>query len=83
MNKTNYAAKIPLTVQLLKGKKNVTQLIAIPLPLNSSISSKYVFIAVSDFGAKEEKSFETLHFRFDFLHPAKTRVKFPTPWHRK
>ena len=53
MTKTNYAAKIPLRVQLLKGKKTVTQLIDISLPLNSSISSKHVFIAVSDFGEKK------------------------------
>ena len=47
MTETNYAAKIPLTVQFLKGiKKTVTQLTARSLSLNSSISAQHVFIAV-------------------------------------
>ena len=46
--------------------------------------SKHAFIAVSDFSTKEKKkSFETLHFRFNFLHPAKTKPKFPTPGAQK
>ena len=40
--------------------------------------SEYMIIAVSDFSAKK-KLFETLHFLFNFPHPAETKVKFPTP----
>ena len=29
--------------------------------------------------APKKKSFETLHFRFNFPHPAMRKVKFPTP----
>ena len=77
MTKTSYAAKF---LWQLIGKKSVTQLIAISLPLNSSISSKHVFIAVSDFGAKKKKkSSEALHFLFNFPHPIQTKVKFSTP----
>ena len=79
MTKKNYVPKIPFTVQLLKEKKNSHLATAIFRPLNSSISSKY-HIAVSDFGTKEKKkSLEMLHFQFNFPHPAKTKVKFPTP----
>ena len=51
---------------------------AISLPLNSSISSKHVFIAVSDFGARK-KSFETWQFRFSFPYATNAKVKLPTP----
>ena len=48
MTKTNYAAKIPSTVQLLKGEKTShLAYIDISLPLNSFFLSKHVFTAVS------------------------------------
>ena len=37
-----------------------------------------MFIAVSDLLGPEEKSFETLYYRFNFSHPTKGKVKFPT-----
>ena len=49
------------------------------LPLNSSISSKHVVIAISDFGARKRKSLEAWHFWFNFPHPTQVKVKFPTP----
>ena len=48
---TNYAAKIPSTVQLLKTKKTSRVLIALSPPFSFSIWSKHVFIAVSYGGA--------------------------------
>ena len=36
-----------------------------------------VFIAVSDFSARTKKSFETLHFCFNFPHPTQAKVKIP------
>ena len=64
------AAKINLTVQLLKGKKTVTQLNAIFLRLNSSNLSKHVFIAVSDFGTRKK-------IQFFPPHPEKGQISNP------
>ena len=78
---TSMTDLVPLTVT--KRKKPVTELIAVSLPLNSSMSSKRVFISVSDFGDKKKKkqknkkTFETLHFRFNFPHYTQAKVKFP------
>ena len=62
-------------------------MIAISLPLKSSISFKYVFVAVSDLGPppppKKKKSLETLHLRFNFPYHAKTKVEFPPPLAQK
>ena len=79
MTKTNYAVKIPLTVQLMKRKKKaVTQLVAIFLPLNSSISSKQVSIAVSDFGAETKKSLKSYASGSIFPIPPRQRSNSPS-----
>ena len=69
LTKANNAATISLIV--LKGKWPL-QLIAVSLPLNSSISSKHVFIAVSDFGAKKI-------IIWNLTPPVQFSVKIPTP----
>ena len=55
------------------GEKNVQM----PYPTLEFVcqepSSEYVIIAISDSGAKKKK-FETFHFRFNFPHPADTKV---------
>ena len=48
------------------------------LHLNSSITSKHVFIAVGDFRARK-KTFETRYFRFNFPRSTQAKVKFPRP----
>ena len=48
--------------------------------LKSSVSSKHVFLAVSYFGTRKQKSFETWAFQFNFPHPTQTEFKFPTSW---
>ena len=69
LTKANNAATISLTV--LKGKWPL-QLIAVSLPLNSSISSKHLFIAVGDFGAKKK-------IIWNLTPPVQFSVKIPTP----
>ena len=71
MTKTNYAAQISLTVHKVSsvGKRKKSHLDNCYISsFNSPISSKHVFIAVSDFGAKQ-KNFWILHFQFNFRHP--------------
>lgn len=76
MTKTDFAAKIHGTVQLLIGKKaSHLANCYIAFPLNSSILSKQLFNTVSDFGAL--KKVETWHLWFNFSHPTQTKFKFP------
>ena len=79
MTLTNYAAKIPLKTflsrQLLKTffvSQTLTN--AASLPLNSSISSNHVFIAVCDFGTRKSEKFtlECLFFYDKFVSSCMT-----------
>ena len=87
ITKTNYAAKIPSTVQLLKRRNKTIHLANCYL---SSISSKRVFIAVSDFGARKRNYLKpyTSIVQFSPPRPGKGQIhhpgkalpdKFPTP----
>ena len=62
---------------LLFERQSLTN--AISLPLIFSISSKHVFIAVSDFCARKKNSFKTCHFRSNFRHPTQAKVNSPRP----
>ena len=80
MTNTNYAAKISSTVQLLKGRSKTSHL------ANCYISSFKLFIlfqtrvhSYQRLWCSKKKSFETLHFQFNFRHPARAKVKFTTP----
>ena len=78
--KTDFAAKVHGTVQLLIGKKpSHLANCYITFPLNSSILSKQVFKSVSDFSALALKKVENWHFNFNFPHPTQTKFKIPTP----
>ena len=77
---TNYAAKIHLTVHFLKRKKSAaTWLIAISLRLKSFISSKHIFIAVSDFGTRKKKIIRNLTPPVQFTPPHPEKVQIPHP----
>ena len=54
---------------------NRSQMLSSP-PLIYSVSSKHVFIAVSDFGAQKKK--ETWHFQFNFCHHTQAKFKSPS-----
>ena len=79
-------SKIMLFIHALKALHNfwrpffVSQSLTnvLSLPLNSSILSKHVFIATSDFGARKRKSLQAWHFWFNFPYPTQVKVKFPT-----
>ena len=65
----------------MKRKKNghLYQLVAIFLPLNSSISSKQVFMAVSDFGAEtKKKSLKSYTCGSIFPTPPRQRSNSPS-----
>ena len=49
------------------------------LPLNSSISSKHVVIAISDLGDRKKKITGSLTLLVQFPHPTQVKAKFPTP----
>lgn len=55
MEKTNYAAKVPFTVQLRKGKKYSCLANCYIPSLNSSIPSKYLSIAVTTLAQNKKK----------------------------
>ena len=73
LTKTNYTTKIRLTVQLLEGKKK--SLTAISLPLKSTISSKYVFIPVSDSGPNKKNW--NLPLPVQFSPPCRDKGQIP------
>ena len=59
MTKTNYAAKIPLTSQLLKGKKTVTQPIELPKKIFTVIFYNGVAFLISLIAYKKSASLQS------------------------
>ena len=78
MTNTNYAAKIPSTVQLLKGRNKTSHLAYCYI---SSFKLFHLFQtrvhSYQRLWCSKKKSFETLHFQFNFPHPALAKVNSP------
>ena len=65
--------------ELLGLLYKVSWLIAITLPLNSSISSRHVFIVVSDFGAPQKNHLNPCTSGSIFSIPPRQRSSSPLP----
>ena len=80
MTKTNYAAKIPLTVQLLKKKKiHLAYCHISSLQLFHLVQTR-VFTGVSDFGARKKKKHIwnlTIPAQFSTLDLGKGQIRLP------